>query len=325
MQNVRQLRKLMGIGSASNTEMLIPEVLHGAAIKAIDQKLVIQKLPGWWVDSELAGGKGDTKTYQYDLEDKMEADVVSPGAQIPESEEPWTSEITLKVRKVGIRPNITGEMIEDSRFDEMARQTNRAIYKMARLVDRACGRGMTQESGAFPASGMNSQILLERVATVVGSGFTLPDDLMSLISALENNGGRLTDLIMSPNFYPGIRAADWFAPSVQIQDGNAGQASQNGLVGEAYGIRWWQSSNLAYSGSYAAGSGVVIGWDAGQMPFVYLNKRPLTIRNIVNDETDTVGFAYTQRFNAMLVQPSAVVWTTGVYKTYYREYKDRVI
>lgn len=323
---MRQLRKLIQIGSASNTDMLIPEVLHGAAIKAVDAKLVLQKLPGFWVDNDLLRG-GDTKTYQFDLEDTMDADLVSPGAQIPESEEPYTSEITLKVRKIGIRPLITREMIEDGRFDEAARQMNRATFKMARLVDRACGRGMTQESGAFPASGANSARLIERMAAVKASGFTMPDDLLTLVGAIEKNEGRATDIIMHPNYYVGIRATDWFAPSIKpLQEGNAGFANDNGLVGTAYGLRWWQSNNLAYSGSTLTGSGVAIVWDAGQMPFAFLNKRPLTIKTITNDERDIEGFAFTQRFNVMNVQPSAVAWITGLqHTTYYREFKDRAL
>jgi len=325
MQPTRQLRKLIGIASNVNTEMLIPEVLHAAAIKAVDMKLILQKLPGFWNDNDLLGAKGDTKTYQFDLQDTMDADLVAPGAEIPESEEPYTSEITLKVRKIGVKPMIQQEMIEDGRFDEMARQTNRAIYKMARLVDRACGRGMTQESGAFPASGANSARLTDRQATVVGSGFTIPDDVLAMVSAIEKLDGKPTDIIMHPNFYPGIRAADWFAPSVDVQEGSAGLAGANGFVGTAYDLRWWQSKNLAYSGTHVAGSGVVIMWDATQQPFAFLNKRSLTVKNIVNDERDIVGVAFTQRFNVMNVVPSAVVWVTGVYRTYYREFKDRAL
>lgn len=323
---MRQLRKLIGVNSAANTDMLLPEVLHKAAIKAVDQRLVISKLPGFWLDNDLQTG-GDTKTYQFDLEDTMAADEVAPGAMIPESEEPYTSEITLKVRKVGIRPIIAREFIEDGRWDEMARQTNRAIYKMARLIDRAAGRGMTQESGAFPASGLNSARLIERAPTVAASGFTLPDDLSNMIGAIEANSGRATDIILHPNYYPGIRAAAWFAPNVKpLDEGNTGFAADNGLVGTAYGLRWWQSINLAYSGSQVLGSGCAIAWDANQMPFAFLNKRPLTVKQIVDDERDVVGVAFTQRFNVMNIVPSAVVWVTGLqHKTYYREFKDRAL
>ena len=323
---MRQLRKLIGTQSGNAESQIIPEVLHSSLIKAIDQKLVLQKLPGFWVDNDLQRG-GDTKTYTFDLADSMEADLVSPGAQIPESEEPYTSEITLKVRKVGIRPMITREMIEDGKWDEMGRQTARATYKMARLIDRACGRGITQESGAFPASGTNSARLIERMAAVKASGFTMPDDLLTLVGALEANNGRATDIIMHPNYYVGIRATDWFAPSIKpLEEGNAGFANDNGLVGTAYGLRWWQSTNLAYSGSTLTGSGTAVVWDATQLPFAFLNKRPLTIKQIVNDERDIVGLAFTQRFNVMNVVPSAVAWVTGLqHTTYYREFKDKAL
>jgi len=123
---MRELRKLLGINSNTNTEMLVPEVLHSAVIQAIDRKLVLKALPGFWIDNDLVGG-GDTKTYQKALEDAMEPSEIAPGGDYPESEEAYTGEITLKVRKLGFKPMIEKEMIEDSRYDEMARQTSRAI------------------------------------------------------------------------------------------------------------------------------------------------------------------------------------------------------
>ena len=321
---MRQLKKLIGIGSEWNTDMLIPEVLHGTVIQLVDRKLVLKNLPGFWPDNDLVGAAGDTKTYQRALEDVMEPTETAPGAAAPEAEEPYTGEITLKVRKLTFKPAIEKEMIEDSKFDEMARQMNRATYKMARAIDEACGRGMTKESGAFPITGMNCQTLLDRPAAIVGSGFSMPDDILRMISALEANDGKATDVIMHPNFYPGIRATEWFKNvSSDPHDEITGPAGPNGLVGTAYGLRWWQSVNLAYSGTKLAGSGVVIMWDAGQAPFVFLNKRDVTIENINDIDRDIVAAKFSTRFNAMNVQPSAVVWVTGIYNTYYRTVADR--
>jgi hypothetical protein len=321
---MRQLRKLIQTGSTANTSMIIPTIYHAATIKAINQKLVLQNMPGWWTDNQLQGA-GDTVTYQNDFETTMAAGLVSPGAQIPESEMPYSGQITLQVKKAGIRPMITTELIEDGKYDEMSRQQINAIFKMAQFVDQACGRGMTQESGAFPTSGINSLRLIERAPTVTASGFTLPDDLLKMVGAIEANNGRATDVVMHPNFYLGIRGAAWFAPAVQVQDGATGFSGPNGLVGTAYGLRWWQSTNLAYSGTTLAGSGVVMVYDATQNPFVFLNKRPLTVKSISDVERDIVGLAFTQRFNAMNIVPSAVCWVTGVYGTYYREFKDRAL
>jgi len=324
---MRQLRKLIGVDSSTNTDLVIPEVMNKAVIKAIDQKLVLAKLPGFYLDNQLLNIGGDTVTYQFATTDTMDVAEVSPGAQIPESEEPFTSEITLKVRKIGIRPKIMNELIEDSKYDEAARQLDRATFKMARYIDRACGIGMTKESGVFPiGSGINSARLIERSPALAASGFTIPDDVVTMIGALETNEGTATDIILHPNYYVGIRAAAWFAPSVQMQQGNTPLVGQNGLVGTAYGLRWWQSKHLAYSGSRHLGSGVAIMWDAGQNPFAFLNKRPLELKRIDDPEYDVQGFAFTQRFNVMNVQPSAVVWVTGLqHKTYYREFKDKAL
>ena len=325
---MRQLRKLIGTQTGNTESLVIPEVLNKAAIKAIDTKLVIQKLPGFFLDNQLLTDKGDTKTYTFALEDNMAGDIVAPGAEIPESEELYTSEITLKVRKIGVRPMITTELIEDGRWDEMGRQMQRATYKMAFLIDRACGRGMTQESGAFPATGLNSARLIERAPTDAASGLTIPDDILNLVDAIEQNNGRATDIIMHPNYYRGIRATAWFAPSVErMQDGATGPVNtENGLVGTAYGLRWWSSKNLAYSGSHVLGSGLAIAWDATQAPFAFLNKRPLTLKTNYDFNRDINGFQFTQRFNVMNIQPSAVAWITGLqHKTYYREFKDRAL
>ena len=330
---MRQLRKLIQISSADNTtgNMVIPQVLNAATIKYINQSLTLRNMPGFFTDSDMANGPGDTKTYDIDVSDTMDADIVSPGAQIPESEEPYSTQITLQVKKIGLRPMITQEMIEDGRYDEMGRQQSRAVYKIARLIDRACGRGMTQLSGAFPSSGANSLRLIERAPTVGGSGYTLPDDLINQMLAIELQGGHPTDFVAHPNFYAGIRAASWFAPNINVtqeQLGAAGQTNQaggGGLVGTAYGLRFWQSPNLAYSGTHVAGSGVVIVYDANQMPFTYLEKRPLTIKPIVDAERDIVGLQFLTRFNTMNLVPSAVCWVTGVYKTYYRQFVDRAL
>jgi hypothetical protein len=322
---MRQLKKLIGIGSEWNTDMLIPEVLHSTVIQLVDRKLVLKNLPGFWMDNDLVGAPGDTKTYQRSLEDVMEPTETAPGAAAPEAEEPYTGEITLKVRKLTFKPAIEKEMIEDSKFNEMARQMNRATFKMARAIDEAAGRGMTMESGAFPITGMNCQTLLDRQATVVASGLTMPDDILKMISALEKNEGKATDIIMHPNFYPGIRATEWFKNvSNPPVDSITGPAGPNGLVGEGYGLRWWQSTSLAYSGTRLAGSGIVLMWDAGQSPFVFLNKRDVTIENVNDVDRDIVAAKFSTRFNVMNVQPSAVVWVTGVYSTYYRTVADRV-
>lgn len=321
---MRQLKKLLGVSTLQNTDIIIPEVLHSRLIELQDSKMVLRTLPGFWTDSELVGNSGDTKTYQMGIKPggtgAVIASEVAPGGEIPESEEGIGSEITLKVRKIGVRPSITTEMIEDGKYDMMARNIVKATTAMARRVDEACGRGMTQESGAFPSSGLNSYNLITR-SIAVASGFSFPDDVLTMMNALETNDGRPTDIIMHPNFYPGIRAAEWFSPVMNRpeQGPTSPLTAPNGYVGAGYGLRWWQSPSLAYSGTKIKGSGVVIMWDADQLPFVFLDKRALTVDNVKDPVRDLASAVFTQRFNVMNVVPSSVVWITGIYQTYWRD------
>jgi hypothetical protein len=321
---MRKLRKLLSEGSVANTGLILPQVLVDRLIEIQGSKLVLRNLPGVFTDNSVRT-MGDTATYTITIKPGTAGSAVAyenigPGGEIPQSEEGIDHQITLQVKKAGIRPVVPKELVEDGKWNMLSRNIMKATDAMARLVDEGVGRGMTTESGAFPITGINCQYLLERQGAVTASGFSFPDDFLAMQSALEVNNGKLTDVVMHPNFYPGIRAAEWFKNvSNTVQAGATGPAGPNGFVGEGYGVRFWQSTNLAYSGTTIAGSGVVIGYDAGQMPFVFLDKRPLTIENAPDPIHDLSSSVFTQRFNVMNIQPSAVCWVTGVYKTYYRD------
>ena len=323
---MRQLKKLLGTSTVTNTNLIIPTVLHERLIELQQPKLVLANLPGVWHDKSLVGNAGDTKTYTIPFKEGqtgslIAGEVIGAGGEIPQSEEGIDHQITLQAKKIGVRPVITKEMVEDGQWDMMARNMLKATTAMARLVDEACGRGMTRESGAFPISGINCQYLLERAPALVASGFSFPDDILSMMGAIEANDGTPTDIVMHPNFYPGIRAAEWFKNVTNDVQAGATQplTAPNGLVGTAYGLRWWQSTNLAYSGAKLKGSGVVVMFDATQMPFVFLDKRALTVENAPDPISDLSSSVFTQRFNVMNIVPSAVAWITGVYQTYYRD------
>jgi len=218
---------------------------------------------------------------------------VAEGAAIPIDTETFHT-CDLKIKKVGTRPLITNEMIEDGLWDMVEFELMRAGQKIEHKLNYDVINEATDKS------------TYSQIATVdAGAGFTLAN-MLTGIKEILNRDWIPTDMIMTP-----------FAENLLISSNNLLQAHMAGSdaalrnydVGKIFGLKLHRLTVDGWTtGTYKWNSGNDTAHDVHALvcdpSFCFIGmRRDITVEQYDDPIHDLIGLAATMRYGVKTVQP----------------------
>jgi len=218
---------------------------------------------------------------------------VAEGAAIPIDTETFHT-CDLKIKKVGTRPLITNEMIEDGLWDMVEFELMRAGQKIEHKLNYDVINEATDKS------------TYSQIATVdAGAGFTLAN-MLTGIKEILNRDWIPTDMIMTP-----------FAENLLISSNNLLQAHMAGSdaalrnydVGKIFGLKLHRLTVDGWTtGTYKWNSGNDTQHDVHALicdpSFCFIGmRRDITVEQYDDPIHDLIGLAATMRYGVKTVQP----------------------
>lgn len=274
---MKTIQELLMTGAGTEGQLLIPRKIYATLIAAVQKKLLPRELAAIRVGR--MGIPGSSLDMDLEDVDSMAVYKVAEGAGIPFKVQTYTS-FNIKPDKYGVRPNITTEMIEDSKYPLLRRNIENAGIKMAEnetslIVNNALANGTN---------------------TVAGSGAATISNVTRAIQYLEDADYEATDIIMGPEFATDIRNIDSF---IEADKWGSNEMQKNGFIGKIFGMNVYRVSGNIMTTTTA----YVID---RKHAYMLVEKRPITVKNYDEVSKDLSGSIVTQRIAARQIRADAI-------------------
>lgn len=216
---------------------------------------------------------------------------VGEGAEIPSAGEKYDY-IDTTMRKIGIRPLITREMIEDAVWDVVARQLAEGGRAMAQK-ENEIGLSIFNTAGS---SGNNYQGygLSVNAAT---SGTLVYADTVSSISALRGQNAFPDTLAVHPTEEGNLLVDDKFIHAFYFGGLMKKALGPPEFFGQILGFRTLTSTLMSHGTSLMLDTARAAG---------FVIRRDVTVENLIDPNRDLTGAAFTARFNLAILRHLAV-------------------
>lgn len=286
-------------------KLLIPEVINENILTVAEEARIARSL--------CQQVSIDTDSMTWLKERGFEAVQIAEGSEIPARKGTY-EKFTLVVGKTGVRPHITNEMVEDSRWDVIRRNLDMATLAMARLEDRITMNAMIQgvPNGSAMAAGVggigeiisNHYIQMGDTPTEgtlawksVALGIALLRMEQYAPDTLLIHPYQMVDLMTGEGDFIGANERAYLTLPASVTS-----AMQNGTVGSIGGMRVVVSANMT--------PGFALMFDSSQFA-VFVERRPLTVDNYTDILRDMQGIVLTQRYTAASINRDAGVLLYG--------------
>lgn len=274
---MKSIQELLTTGAGTEGQLLIPRKIYATLIAAVQKKLLPRELAAIRVGR--TGIPGSSLDVDLEDVDSMAVYKVAEGAGIPFKVQTYTS-FNIKPAKYGVRPNITTEMIEDSKFPLLKRNIEKAGTKMAENE----------------TSIIVSDALANGTNTVAGSGAATISNITRAVQYLEDADHEATDIIVGPEFATDLRNIDTFTEANKY---GSNEMMKNGFIGDIFGMKVYRVSGNLMTSSTAY---VIDRNDA----YLIAEKRPVTVKNYDEVSRDLSGSVVTQRIAARHLRADAI-------------------
>ncbi len=271
------IKELLTRGSGTEGSLLIPKTIYRTIVDAVDKKRIPRELAAIFIGPTGVPGS----SVDIDLEDKdsMQVVKVAEGAPIPIGTVSYSS-FNVKPDKYAVRPLITKEMMEDSKWNLMAHNLKRA----------------GKEMGENETTLIITQALDNAGNTVSGGAAITPANITRGIQYLEDNDYEATDMLSGPEVMNDLRNIDTF---VEVDKSGSTEALREGMIRRLYGM----NVHLISGNLITSTTSYII--DRAEA-FVLVEKRPVTVENYDDFIHDMSGSVVTQRIRARQLRANAI-------------------
>lgn len=287
-------------------KLLIPEVIQENILTVAEEARVARGL------CQLIAI--DTDSYTWLKERGFEAVQIAEGSEIPARKGTY-EKYTLVVGKTAVRPLITNEMVEDSKWDVIRRNLDMATKAMTRLEDRIAMNAMIQgvPNGSAVSNGVggigenvsNHYVQMGDQPTggvLSWKAITLGLALLRLEHYTPNtmliHPYQMVDLMTGEGDFIGASEKAYFV----LPDHIRASMATGGVIGTIGGMRVVVSSEMT--------AGYALMFDSSEY-MVFAERRPLSVENYDDILRDMQGIVMTQRFACGPINRDAAVLLTG--------------
>lgn len=265
---------------------LIPQHVAKTIISEAEKALIARKTNLVWVYNLT-----DSNAVKFVVQAKegVKAKWIPEGGEIPIDTAEY-SNINVTPDKMGIRPVITREMVEDSQWDMIDMQLRKAGVGMARLEDSHCF--------SIAISCANT------VAPSASDAITPTYDFATAMNNLEQNDYNADAVYCSPHGILAIRRNSSFYTDSIFGQPEGGMLAV-GFAGSIFGMDVFVTNHLQ--------SGCWLFVDRPARPVVLVERRPITTEQYSDPIQGLAGMSVTARLKAACLLPSAMCTITGAY------------
>jgi HK97 family phage major capsid protein len=278
------MNRLIELLTTDAESELIPSALYNELITSVRENLVGTQVLARRVGPE--GIPGSTLTVALNTRNAMLCEEIAEGAEFPKSRAKAES-FDITPKKYGLDIQITREMIEDSRFNDVIWQVEEAGWQMARKLDTLIWAQV--EAGDTAAS-----------HTITGAAAITVANISTGISYLRADGYNADYLIVSAAVEDDLHNIDTFHEADKV--GNR-ETFERGLVGRIMGMTVIVSTQVTANYAYVVDS---------RHALMLVEKRPISIENYKQENNDLVGIAVSARWGVRYLRAEAncVITTT---------------
>ena len=275
------IKELLTTATGTQGTLLIERKIFDTLIEAVEKARVGRDLAAIYIGPD--GIPGSSVELNLVDVDSMTVFRIAEGAAIPIDVAGYST-VNIRPLKYGVRPLITKEMQEDSKWDLIQHNIFTAGREIgenedARIVDTA----------------------LDDAANTVTGGATITiANITRAIQYLEDGFYHATDFIVGPEVANDLRNLDTFVEASKL---GTREAFERGIVGRIFGM----DVRLVHTHAITTTSAYVI--DRAHA-FVIVEKRPVTIERYDDVTHDLSGVVVTQRFTADSLRTSAIAKIT---------------
>jgi len=286
-------------------KLLIPEVIQEHILTIAEEQRIARSLCNPITIT--------TDSYTWMRERGFEAVEIEEGSEIPSRRGDY-EKFVLKVKKIAVRPSITNEMIEDSKWDIMARNLDMATKAMARLEDRKIihvmlmgvpnGSAITKGVGGIgeqvadhyiqmgdePENGVLSWESIARARVLLRKEFMTPNTMLI-------NPTQMYDLLTGEGDFIGSTERAYMVLPEHIRN-----AMMTGVIGNIGGMSVIVSSEMT--------EGMALIFDRSEF-MVFAERRPLMVEKYNDILRDMQDIVMTQRFAVGPMNRNAAVLLSG--------------
>lgn len=275
------IQELINRGDATEGSLLIPKTIYKKIVEAADKKRISRDLVAIYNGpADIPGSSIDIDT---ETADSMSVRRIGEGAAVPLDSVGFAS-FNMKPDKYGVRPAITKEMAEDSK------------WKLIEYNIKAAGKKM----GENETSLIITDALDGAGNTVSGSGAITIANITRAIQYLEDNDYDATDILVGPEVMNDIRNIDTLTEADKT--GGKNDPTQSGIK-VIFDAKLHRISGNLITSAYA----YVI--DRAEA-ITLAEKRPLTMEKYNDAIHDMSGIVITQRIKARYLRSNAIAKIT---------------
>jgi HK97 family phage major capsid protein len=271
------IKEFLGLSAGTEGSLLIEKRIYNKLVEVAKQDVIDRSLAAFYV------GPGDIPGSSIDIDlvddNSLMVRKIAEGADFPISVASFTS-TNLKPVKYGLRPYITKEMLEDSKFNQIDLHLTVAGQRIAEN-DTALIISDALDSAANTVSG--------------GAAITIAN-ISTAIQYLRNAYRHPTDMIVGNEVMNDLRNIDTF---VEVNKSGSDGMLRNGLVGKIFGMNVYEVSNAGMT----ATSAYVIDRD---WAFAIAEKRPLTVEQWDEQGKDLTNLKVSQRIKVGVLRTNAI-------------------
>jgi len=225
---------------------------------------------------------GSSLNFEVATANAMSVSVVAEGAEIPIDVSAYTERIFTPL-KYGIRPLITTEMIEDSKFDVIEENIREAGYQM----------GRNENTLIIAALNSGSAITANHQFNSVGTELDI-DDLVTAMRRIEEQNMRADTIIIHPKQAAELRLIDTF---VEADKSGVNNPINMYMIGRIFTMKIYVNVACTEDKVYVFDSRYAI---------ACVERRPLSIENYKDNIRDMTGIAVTQRIKIDYLRPESI-------------------
>jgi len=267
---------LLTRGAATEGQLLTERKIYDTLIEAVNKKMLDRSLAAIYIGpGGIPGSSVDIDTVDPDSQTVYR---IAEGAEVPLNVESYSS-FNMKPVKYGVRPLITREMQEDSKWDLIAHNVRTVGTELAENETALIVTDALDNAGNTQAGGANITV----------------SDITRAMQYLEDNDYNPTDIIVGPEVANDLRNIDSFSE----WDKSGGVSPQDNLIGTIYGMNVIRVSGnlMTTTTSYVIDK---------EHAYVITEKRPITIERYDDHTHDMTGVVVTQRLKVRQLRANAI-------------------
>lgn len=281
MEQFKYLKEFIGLGLATEGQLLVPRQIYDNVIEEVAKKLIPRSEAAlYFGPAQIPGSSIDVDIETVNI---MDVRVIAEGAAIYLDQPEWTS-TNLRPTKYGIAIRITREMLEDAKWN---------------LLDYAikiAGRRFAENENSLVVTALDGG-----ANTITGGAAISVANITRGMQYLEDADYTPTSLFVGPEVMNDLRNIDLFTD--YSRSGNS-EMLKTGYLGNIYGMNVMVvSANAGYTTTTAYVTDK-------EQAYMIAEKRPITVENFDLPSYDMSAAAITQRITVAALRTSAIAVIT---------------